>query len=46
MSVWAVVFSNYEPAEVDSLWTTEDRARERADELGDGWTVTEWEVGE
>lgn len=45
-TVWAVVFSNYEPPEVDSLWTTEARAEERAEELGAGWGVTGWDVKE
>ena len=42
--IWAVIFSNYEPTETDSLWTTKERAEERADELGDGWRVVAWAV--
>lgn len=33
--VWAVVFSNYSPAEIDSLWTTEEEASKRRDELNE-----------
>jgi hypothetical protein len=32
--VWAVVYGNYEPYEVNSLWTTEELARRRAGNLG------------
>lgn len=46
LMVWAVIFSNYEPVETDSLWTTEERAEERAEELGDGWRVVSWLVSE
>lgn len=45
MSVWAVVYSNYEPAEVDSLWATEELANIRLSQLLGDWTVVEWAVG-
>jgi hypothetical protein len=50
-SVWALVYSNYEPAEVDSLWATEELARKREAKLGEAaggssmWRVVEWSVG-
>ena len=37
--VWAVVYSNYYPEEVDSLWATEPLAQERANELAGDWNV-------
>jgi hypothetical protein len=45
LTVWAVVYGNYRPAEVDSLWQTEALARRRADDLGGDWHVTEEAVG-
>lgn len=42
--VYAVIYGNYEPAEVDSLWSTRERADERAAELGEGWTTVNWQV--
>jgi len=45
LTVWAVVYGNYRPAEVDSLWQTEPLARRRADDLGGDWHVTEEAVG-
>lgn len=39
MIVYAVVFSNYEPSEVDSLWVSEKLAQSRADELDGHWNV-------
>ena len=38
-AVWAVVFGNYSPDEVDSLWNTKALAQRRADELGSEWRV-------
>lgn len=35
ITVWAVVWQNYEPPEVESLWETEDLAQTRAEELND-----------
>lgn len=43
--VWAVVFSNYEPAEVDSLWAVEELAETRAGQLDHGWEVVRMYVG-
>ncbi len=44
--VWAVVYSNYEPTEVDSLWSTEALARRCMDEKKEhGWNVVRWRVG-
>lgn len=43
--VWAVVFSNYDPAEVDSLWSTPERAEAEADAKGGAWHVQRWLVG-
>lgn len=50
MTVYAVVFSNYEPPEVDSLWVSQELAELRRDELSDqgrsGWDVEPMPVGE
>lgn len=46
IQVWAVVYSNYEPAEVDSLWATQELAEKRAAKLEGMWDVTEWTVGQ
>ncbi len=43
-TVWAVVYGNYDPAEVDSLWASKSLAERRADALGDDWRVIEWKV--
>lgn len=43
MTVWVVVYSNYEPAEVDSLWTTEAEAAKRRDELNATSNTGMWE---
>lgn len=40
--VWAVVFSNYEPAEVAALYDNEAAAQQHADALDDGWRVVRW----
>ena len=42
--VFAVVYSNYHPREVDSLWWNEAEAQKKAEELGDGWEVERWDV--
>jgi hypothetical protein len=42
--VYAVVFSNYEPTEVDSLWASMELAERRATKLGSGWEAVEWTV--
>lgn len=44
LTVYAVVFSNYEPTEVDSLWRTQESADKRADELDGDWRVVPWRV--
>lgn len=44
MIVWAVV-RNYTPAEINSLWASEELARRAADALGDRWRVTVMTVG-
>lgn len=51
LKVFAVVYSNYDPAEVDSLWTTETEANKRRAELNAEtdtgiWKVTPWLVQE
>ena len=43
-TVWAVVYGNYSPYEVDSLWDTKAMARKRADKLGGDWRVKWWAV--
>lgn len=51
MSVWAIVYSNYEPAEVHSIWISEERAEEERIKLitvlkqPGPWHIQEWEVG-
>lgn len=44
MSVFLVVFSNYSPAEIDSVHATRKSAEIRAEGLGGDWRVEEWEV--
>jgi len=46
MTAWVVVFSNYYPAEVDSIWKTKELAEQKADELQGDWHVQEWTVQE
>lgn len=50
MTVWVVMYSNYDPAEVDSIWATKERAEERARILNVEstlpWKAVEWEVDE
>jgi hypothetical protein len=40
--VWIVRFSNYEPPEIDSIWTSLEEAVRRLDELDGDWGVTPW----
>jgi hypothetical protein len=43
-TIFVVRFSNYYPAEIDSIWRTRREAQRRADELGDDgddWIVEE-----
>jgi len=42
--VYVVRYSNYEPAEVDSLWESLADAERRADACGDGWCVEQWPI--
>jgi len=44
-NVWAVVYGNYGPPEVHSLWETEELAQKRADMLGSPWRPEQWVVG-
>ena len=49
--VWIVRYSNYEPAEVDSIWLVEDLAKKRRDSLNEEyeslmWEIEQWNVGE
>jgi hypothetical protein len=41
---WAVVYSNYEPAEVDALFATKALAEERAEQLAGDWEVERWAI--
>ena len=43
-TIYVVAYSNYVPAEVDSLWYTEAKADKRAEELGDPWEVSKWQI--
>ncbi len=43
--VFAVVYSNYDPLEIDSLWATEQLAIDHRDRLNDSmWTVVRMTV--
>jgi len=52
--VWVVKYSNYEPAEVNSIHLTEESAQKRCDEINQkaddelkasgNWEVTKWKV--
>jgi hypothetical protein len=44
LGVWAVVFSNYEPPEIDGLYLEQVDAEARAGELGVGWHAVKWEI--
>lgn len=41
---YAVEWGHEFPAEIDSLWTTEEEAKKRADELGGDWGVSKWSI--
>lgn len=45
-TVWVVHYQSNYPREVDSAWLTEELAKARASELGDGWEWERWVVGE
>ena len=44
LTVWAVVFGNYSPREIDSLWTNSELADKRAEALGGMWEVAPMRV--
>jgi len=44
MIVYAVVFSNYEPAEVVALYDNPEAADQHVAALPSGWRVTNWSV--
>jgi len=44
-TVYAVVYSNYSPPEINSLWRDKRAAEARADLLGSPWRILEWDVG-
>lgn len=41
VTIYLVVFSNYSPWEVDSIWSTYDAAQQHADSLAGDWRVGE-----
>jgi hypothetical protein len=41
MTNYSVIYGNYFPREVDSVWTTRKAAQDRAEELGGMWEVEE-----
>lgn len=43
-SVWLVIYGNYWPREVESVWSMEEKARERADSLEGDWRVAEMRI--
>jgi len=45
-AVFAVEWGNGFPAEIDSLWTTEEEAQKRAEEMSESWRVTRWTLRE
>lgn len=42
VTAYAVVYSNYSPAEIDSLWVTAEDAEAEAERRGDPWHVETW----
>jgi hypothetical protein len=44
VTVYAVVYSNYHPPEVDSLWRNKEDAEAQADRLGSPFSVRQWVV--
>ena len=44
-TVYSVVYSNYEPAEVSSIWSTQELAQAEADRLNKESDCSMWEVG-
>lgn len=45
-TVWAVQYSNYEPMEIDSLWSTQELAEKYAEKLNDATDSPLWDVTE
>lgn len=50
LTVYAVEYGNYSPAEIDSLWATQELADRRVARLNAGqdawpWYVKAWQVG-
>lgn len=46
LTVYAVVYGNYEPAETHSLWATEALAEQQIERLdGSMWEVVPWGIG-
>lgn len=43
-AIWAVVFSNYEPPEVNSLWLDEVEAQKEADRKNAEYDCSSWRV--
>jgi hypothetical protein len=41
---WAVVFSNYDPTELEGLFATRALAEKRVEELGTGWHAERWAI--
>ena len=42
---FAIVYSNYFPREIDSLWSTKEKAELRLKELSSEWRIVEMEIG-
>ena len=45
LTVWAVVFSNYDPAEVAAIYYNEAAAEAHAEDLDGDWNAVAWRVG-
>lgn len=45
MTVWAIIYSNYEPNEVHSLWATKDLAEQHIPDDDGDWRIIAWTVG-
>jgi hypothetical protein len=44
LTIWAVVYSNYEPPEVAAMYDNEAAAQAHADDLDGPWHVVAWRV--
>ena len=40
LTIWVVQYGNYDPPEIDTCWTTEALAQQRAAQLGGMWEVS------